>query len=83
MPDAQTVLKDRKTVYTLTFGSPEGKEVLKDLAAFCRANESCFNPDSRVNTLLEGRREVWLRIMEYIQLSEEEIYRLHIPRKGI
>lgn len=27
--------------------------------------------------MLEGRREVWLRIQEYLQLDSEEIYSLH------
>ncbi len=52
-------------------------EVLNDLARFCRAHETTFHPDPRVHAALEGRREVWLRIQEYLQLDIEEIYKLH------
>lgn len=61
--------------------------VLKDLAKFCRAHQSTFHPDPRMHAVLEGRREVWLRIEELLQLSVEQIYELHkiqeiIPKKG-
>lgn len=60
---------DRKSPYTET--------VLKDLARFCRAHESTFKPDPRAHAVLEGRREVWLKIQEYLQMTVEEIYDLH------
>ena len=50
--------------------------VLKDLAKFCRATESCFNADPRLHAVLEGRREVWLRIQEFLQLTDEELFEL-------
>lgn len=53
------------------------REVLMDLAKFCRAYQSTFHPDPRVHAVLEGRREVWLRIQEHLQLSTDEIYELH------
>lgn len=53
------------------------QEVLKDLARFCRATQSTFHPDPRVHAMLEGRREVWLRIQEQLNLSLEELYDLH------
>ena len=55
-------------------------KVLADLAKFCRAHDSTFHPDARVHAALEGRREVWLRIQEYIGLSAEEILNLHRVR---
>lgn len=60
---------DRQNVYTET--------VLKDLAKFCRAHQSTFLPDARSHAVLEGRREVWLKIQEYLQMTPEEIYKLH------
>lgn len=56
--------------------------VLRDLAKFCRANESTFAPDPRAHAVLEGRREVWLRIQEHLQLTPEQMYALH-PVKNI
>lgn len=57
--------------------SPHTQDVLKDLAIFCRAHSSTFHQDPRIHAMLEGRREVWLRIQEYLQLEMEEIYSLH------
>lgn len=53
------------------------QEVLKDLAKFCRAHQSTFNIDPRLAANLDGRREVWLRIQNYLQLEITEIYKLH------
>lgn len=50
------------------------REVLKDLEEFCRGTETTFHPDQRVHAVLEGRREVWLRIKKYIDLSSEELW---------
>lgn len=57
--------------------SPYTHDVLKDLAVFCRAHTSTFHQDPRIHAMLEGRREVWLRIQEHLQLDMEEIYSLH------
>lgn len=53
------------------------KTVLEDLARFCRAHQSTFHKDAKVHALLEGRREVFLRIAEYIGLSPDELLTLH------
>ena len=58
--------------------SPHTMPVLKDLAKFCRAFESTFNPDPRLHAVLEGRREVWLKIMEYLNFDFKELYDLHV-----
>lgn len=54
-----------------------GNLVLQDLAQFCRATQSTFNPDQRLNDVLIGRHEVWLRIQNHLNLTTEELYRLH------
>ena len=77
--DAEALLKDRKSAYTLTFGDESGQAVLQDLAKFCRANESCFHADPRLHALMEGRREVWLRIVQHLNLTEQELFRLFNP----
>lgn len=53
------------------------KEVLMDLARFCRANDTTFLPDARAHALLEGRREVWLRIEKHLKLDPEAYWRLY------
>ena len=47
--------------------------MLADLADFCRANESTFNADPRVHALLEGRREVFLRIINFLSIDSETV----------
>lgn len=57
--------------------SPYTHQVLMDLARFCRAHQSTFHADPRLHAVLEGRREVWLKIQENLNLSIDEIYDLH------
>ncbi len=57
--------------------SPNAQRVLKDLAVFCRAHDTTFHPDPRIHAVLEGRREVWLRIAEMLELTVEQNYQLH------
>lgn len=73
---AKQYLFRRRTAYVATFSSPSGEEVLADLARFCRANRPTFHPDPRVAAQLDGRREVWLRIQQHLQLSDADLWRL-------
>jgi len=70
-------VRSRKRTYQLTFGTPAGQQVLIDLAGFCRANETCFNADPRLHAVLEGRREVWLRIANHLNLTTDQLYALY------
>jgi hypothetical protein len=66
-------LVTRGQAYRKTFKTIYGERVLIDLARFCRANESTFNPDARAEGVLQGRREVWLRISKHLNLTEDEL----------
>lgn len=58
-------------------------EVLQDLAKFCKIHKTSFHPDPRVHALIAGRQEVFLRIMENLNLTIEELYALHnVKNKG-
>jgi hypothetical protein len=72
-------LGGRKRSYQLTFGknSPAARVVLGDLAKFCRANETCFHADARLHAVAEGRREVWLRIQQHLNLDPEQLAELY------
>lgn len=59
--------------YLMAFSGPSGAMVLNDLSRFCRANETCFHADPRLHAVLEGRREVWLRIDAQKNLTVEEL----------
>lgn len=76
MQDTMNFLRRRRRDYQLTFKQTVcGQNVLNDLAKFCRANETCVIPGDPVLTgILEGRREVWLRIANHINLTDKELY---------
>ena len=69
----------RRTAYIRTFMCPPGQEVLQDLAKFCRATESTFHADPRVEGRLDGRREVWLRNQRHLNMTNEQLNALHAP----
>jgi len=73
-------LRGRKRAYQLSLSSVAGQTVLRDLAEFCRANETCFHEDPRLHAVLEGRREVWLRIQQHLNLTSEQLYALYSGR---
>ena len=67
----------RKAAYQLAFNNPNGKQVLADLRRFCRATVSTADVhNERTTYLLEGRREVFLRIQAYLNLNDEDVYNL-------
>ena len=71
-------VQKRQHAYKATFKGALAQEVLEDLMHFCRANETCVVPGDRDATLiLEGRREVFLRIQEHLNLSPEQMWDLY------
>lgn len=58
-------------------------EVMEDLLKFCRWHETAFHPDPRVHAMLEGRREVMRRILQHLNLSLDDLWKLHDKRKDI
>jgi len=67
----------RQRAYKNTFKNHEGEKVLADLRRFCRATTPTADVNNeRITYLLEGRREVWLRIQAYLNLTEEDVYNL-------
>lgn len=70
----------RRYAYQTTFKGPLAEVVLKDLARFCRAHESTFDADPRVQANLDGRREVWLRLQHHLKLSPEKLWELYSGR---
>lgn len=73
-------LGERQYAYRKTFEGPLAYTVLKDLARFCRAHESTFHGDARAHALAEGRREVWLRIQNHLQLTPAQLWELYSGR---
>lgn len=79
----------RQTAYRLTFEEkqPANVDVLIDLARFCRANESTAAFDKRGaydthnSARLDGRREVFLRIMQHLGLTADQAFELYSGRQ--
>ena len=68
------LLSERSKAYKGVFGGETAKDVLADLERFCHANSTTHvEGDSHGTAQLEGRRQVWLRIQGYRNLSGERI----------
>jgi len=65
-------LTDRKRSYQLAFKSPAGEAVMKDLIRFCRVKTS-----TQGDSLLEGRRQVFLRIQQHLELDVDSLFKLY------
>lgn len=70
-------LRRRRAAYAKTFNNPEGQKVLADLRRFCRASVPTADVNNVHTTfLLEGRREVFLRIISLLHLTDEDVMNL-------
>lgn len=70
----------KRKAYQIVFSlqAPAHLVVLNDIIFFCRINESCVVPGDRDKTLLlEGRREMGLRILQNLNLTPEQVFQLY------
>lgn len=79
---ADAILKRRNARRSLAYkralldkGHPNvwAQQMLKDLEQFCYAKKTTFHENERAHVLAEGRREVWLRIQHFLNISEAEL----------
>jgi len=67
-----------KSAYQVTFKTEHGGAVLRDLADFCHVFKTTEDPQhSRLSALREGRRQVFLRILHHLNLSQEQLSALY------
>lgn len=66
-------LKDIQLAYRQTFNGNVPKEVLADLRIFCHATKTTAGCNESIERL-EGRREVFLRIMTFLKVDIEDVY---------
>lgn len=52
------------------------KIVLSDLRTFCNGTRSNFRPDALEMARMEGRREVFMRVMTFLNVDYSAIYDL-------
>ncbi len=83
MADRDEQMADLMRAYAVTFGSPAGQIVLKDLEVFGHVADPLIDDQhdrsDRRMFMNEGRREVLLRIMKFGQFTLKDIYDM---RKG-
>ncbi len=73
-------LLSKQYAYKFVFDGAFGKVVLQDLTKFCRGIETTFDADPRMHALLEGRREVLLRIAQHMNLSLDDLWAIYDGR---
>ncbi len=76
---ARAFLFGRRDAFRRTFhlDNADNRVVLEDLARFCRAHASTGHLDSHIAARLDGRREVWLRIQQHVNLTDEQLWKLY------
>ena len=61
--------------------APHGGIVMEDLSLYCHEKRTCFHTDDAIRNVLEGRRQVMLRIREFLELSPEQLVALNTKEK--
>ena len=81
-------IRRRRAAYRLAksanfeLAQPATQNMLIDLADFCRAAETSVVTDENGRydhertLIMEGRREVWLRMQNHFNLTTQQLYRL-------
>lgn len=69
------LFKQRWSAYRQFLRQPAGQIILADLAKFCNANATSFRQaDPHTTAFNEGKRAVWIRIQQHLNLTDEELY---------
>jgi hypothetical protein len=72
--EVQKFIRDRERAYRAVFNNELAKLVLADLRVFCGATKSSFNSCPYEMARNEGRREVFNRIMNYLEVDYSDYY---------
>lgn len=73
-------IQERRLAYIAVFSAGNATPgdiefVMRDLASFCRAYEPTFDlTNQKKQDLLEGRREVFMRIMSFTRLTHDQLF---------
>lgn len=83
MTEPETITLQHLIVgYRSCFTAPGSELALRDLAEFCRASETTFVETDRDKTLIhEGRRQAFLRIQNFLNLTAAELVAIRVGRK--
>lgn len=72
--DPEEAVKAIRSSYQAAFAGGAGQKAIEDLRRFCRAGETCLiagpqGIDIHATLVAEGRREVWLRVANALNLD--------------
>lgn len=75
---AWDLIRRRRQGYQHTFNKEDrfARDVLADLARFCKGGSASWHADPAARDVIKGRQEVWERIAQHINLTEPELYEL-------
>lgn len=60
--------------YQEAFKGEQGRQILKDLALYCKFNETSFTPEDPYTTAFnEGARDTFLHILEMLHISPQSL----------
>lgn len=72
-----TDIINRKTNYQQCFKTPAGEKVLQDLMLFCKYRDSSFVVgDPNQTAFNEGMRRVILRIIKFMEMTDDDINKI-------
>lgn len=71
---ARRTLKDSQVLYNQVLGNEAGKQLLADLRVFCYGTKSTFDSCPYETARREGRREVFLQIMNTLKVDFSDYY---------
>lgn len=74
---AKDVLAVRAGAYVSVFNGADPRAltiVMEDLTKFCRGYETTYDDIPSRQQHAEGRREVWLRIMDFTRLDRDALF---------
>lgn len=75
---ARQYLFGRQKAYQVGYDidSVHGRILLADIMEFCHYSKSTFHADPRIAAFRDGQRSVLLRVLEHLNLSQEELAKL-------
>jgi hypothetical protein len=74
IPNAvEWLTRKKRMLFRLVFCTEPGRQVLQDLCAFCYVDQTTSDPDPYKAREKEGRRQVALYILEWINIDVTEL----------
>lgn len=69
-------MKEQRNVivaFKKVFGTEDGKTVLETLEKICHFKKTTFTGDARASLVAEGRRQVYLQVLHFLELDIDKM----------